>query len=167
LLHIPEEVKSNDWHWDLSPSKKPEHATFSDDNLKITKTSGGGRWNCPVIGSSPVSEFTVQIISGQSIRIGLCPIEQFKQNGYHFQLTNACFFKAYDGEVYYNGGEYKSYSSHFKVNDKLTAIITGSSIRLLKNGNDLVEAINNTVGEMYPVVELFNVGDSVMIVANP
>jgi hypothetical protein len=80
------ELKSNDWHWDLSPSKKPANATFLDDNLKITKSSGGFYCNCPVVGTSPVSEFTVQIISGQINRIGLCPIEQFKQNGSHYQL---------------------------------------------------------------------------------
>jgi hypothetical protein len=127
LLHIPEEVKLNDWQWDLSPSKEPENATFSDDNLKITKSSGGGDWNCPAIGSSPVSEFTVQIISGQSIRIGLCPIEQFKQNRYHYNLSNGCLFRAWDGGVYYNG-QSKSYSSKLKVNDKLTVIKTGTSI---------------------------------------
>jgi hypothetical protein len=167
LLHIPEEVKLNDWQWDLSPSKEPENATFSDDNLKITKSLGGGNWNCPVIGSSTVSVFTVQIISGKSILIGFCAIDQFEQNGSHYELSNVCFFDVRDGNVYYNGGQEKSYSSKLQVNGKLTAIKTGSSIRFLKNGNDLGEAINNTVGEMYPVVELGNTGDSVLIVPNP
>jgi hypothetical protein len=49
----------------------------------------------------------------------------------------------------------------------LTVIKTGSSIRFLKNGNDLGEVVNNAVGEMYPVVDLGLVGDSVMIVPNP
>jgi hypothetical protein len=46
-------------------------------------------------------------------------------------------------------------------------IKTGTSIRFLKNGNDLGEAINIAVGEMYPVVKLCDVGYSVMIVPNP
>jgi hypothetical protein len=58
LLPIPQELEFK-MKWDLSPSKKPVHATFSDENLKITKITGEDDLNCPVIGSSPVSEFTV------------------------------------------------------------------------------------------------------------
>jgi hypothetical protein len=59
LLQIATPLKSTEWHWDLSPSRKPADASFSDADLKITRT-GGGYCNCPVIGSSPVSEFTVK-----------------------------------------------------------------------------------------------------------
>jgi hypothetical protein len=167
LLQIHVDLKPNDWQWDLSPSKKPSNATFSDDNLKITKSSGGGYWNFSVIGSSAVSEFTVQIISGENIMIGFCPIDKFKQNGKIYNQTNVCCFYACNGVVYYNGGNAKSYGSKLLANDKLTAIKNGTSIRFLKNGVDLGEAINNAEGEMYPFVELFDMGASVMIVHNP
>jgi hypothetical protein len=135
--------------------------------LKVTKT-GGGYWNCPVIGSSPVSEFTVKLISGLDIMIGFCAIDEFVQNGSHHSLVkNGCFFCCHDGEVGFNEGNWKSYSSKLKINDKITAIKTGSSIRFLINGVDQGEAINNAEGDMYPVVELGNDGDSVKIVPNP
>jgi hypothetical protein len=135
--------------------------------LKITNCFRGRYYNCPVIGSSPVAEFSVQIISGRNIIIGFCVIDQFEQNGSHYKLSNVCFFDAYDGNVFCNGGQDKSYSSGLKVNDKITAIKTGSSIRFLKNGIDLGEAVNNAVGEMHhPVVEMCEVGNSVMIVPN-
>jgi hypothetical protein len=167
LMQIHVDLKPNDWQWDLSPSMKPAYATFSDDNLKITKSSGGSVFDCPVIGSSPVSEFSVQTISGVGIMIGFCPIDKFKQNGAIFNQTNVCCFDSYYCYVWYNGGQSKSYGSKFEANDKLTAIKNGTSIRFLKNGVDLGEAINNAEGEMYPFVELFNVGSSVMIVPNP
>jgi hypothetical protein len=166
LLQIPEKFKSTDWQWDLTPLRKPAHATFSDDNLKITKSSGGSVSNCPVIGSSAVSEFSVQIISGDEILIGFCPIDKFKQNGKIWNLTNVCCFYSCSGYVYYNGGQSKSYGSKLLANDKLTAIKNGTSIRFLKNGVDLGEAINNAEGEMYPYVNLSEVGASVMIVHN-
>jgi hypothetical protein len=150
--------------WDLSPSNKPVHATFSNHNLKITKISGEGDWNSPVIGSMPAPDFTIQIISGEEIMIGFCPIDKFTQNG---SLDNACCFYACHGDVYYNGGDYKSYGPKLQANDKLTAVRNGTSIKFLKNGIDLGEALNNVEGEMYPVVELRNLGDSVMIVPNP
>jgi phosphotransferase system HPr-like phosphotransfer protein len=157
--------------WDLSPSRKPVNASFSEGNLKITKT-GGYNWNCPVIGSSPVSEFTVKLISGLDIldiMIGFCSIDEFVQNGnhHHNRVKNGCFFYCYDGDVCFNEDEIKSYSSQLKVNDKITAIKTGTSIRFLINGVDQGEAINNAEGDMYPFVELCDVGDSVMIVPNP
>jgi hypothetical protein len=74
------------------------------------------------------------------------------------------YFYADNGYVFYNGGQFKSYGSLFEANDKLTAIKNGTSIRFFKNGVDLGEAINNCEGEMYPYVELFKVGSSVMIV---
>jgi hypothetical protein len=167
LLQIAAPLKSTEWHWDLSPSRKPANASFSEDNLKITRTGAGG-WNCPVIGSSPVSEFTVKLISGLNIMIGFCAIDEFVQNGNHFdQVKNGCFFCCYDGEVGFNEVNWKSYSSKLKINDKITAIKTGSSIRFLINGVDQGEAINNAEGDMYPVVELGNAGDSVKIVPNP
>jgi hypothetical protein len=89
----------------------------SEDDLKITKTGGAG-WNCPVIGSLPVSEFTVKIISGLDIMIGFCRIDEFVQNGCHFiRVKNGCFFDSDDGDVCFNGGKYKSYSSKLKIND--------------------------------------------------
>jgi hypothetical protein len=60
-------------------------------NLEITKSSGGACFNCPVIGSSPVSEFSVQIISGVHINIGFCPIDKFKQN---ISIFNQLMFAA-------------------------------------------------------------------------
>jgi hypothetical protein len=63
LLPSPQELQLKSmWEFDVSPLKKPAHATFSNDNLTITKTSGLNKWNCPVIGTSPVFEFTVQIV---------------------------------------------------------------------------------------------------------
>jgi hypothetical protein len=114
-----------------------------------------------------VSEFTIQIISGKNIMIGFCPIDQFKQNGTIFGQNNVCFFQSYSGDVYYNGALAKSYGCKLKTNDKLTAIKIGTSIRFLKNGMDLGKAINDADGEMYPIVEFCDVGDSVMIVPNP
>jgi hypothetical protein len=165
LLPIPQELEFK-MKWDLSPSKKPVYATFSDDNLKITKSSGEAYWNCPVIGSSPVSEFTVQIISGTSIIIGFCPIDNFKQKGTIYNLPKVCCFYSKNGDVWYNGVEH-TYSSKLLANDKLTSIKNGTSIRFLKNGVDLGEAINNAEAEMYTFVELGDVGSSVMIVPNP
>jgi hypothetical protein len=50
LLPSPREIKHKSmWEFDLSPLKKPAHATFSNDNLTIRKTSGGKTYNCPVI----------------------------------------------------------------------------------------------------------------------
>jgi hypothetical protein len=169
LLPMPQDLKTIEWQWDLSRSKKPVNATFSDDNWNITKSAGKEETcDCPVIGSSPVSEFTVQIISGEHITIGFCRIDQFIQNGEHFcRVKNGCFFGADDGDLWFNGGQYKPYSSQLEINDKITAIKDGTSIRFLKNGVDQGEAINNAEGEMYPVVELCYVGDSVMIVPNP
>jgi phosphotransferase system HPr-like phosphotransfer protein len=167
LLQIAAPLKSTEWHWDLSPSRKPAKASFSEDDLKMTKTSGGGFWNCPVIGSSPVSEFTVKIISGLFIFIGFCSIDEFVQKGKHFdRVKNGCFFFCYDGDVFFNEGNCKSYGSQLKINDNITAIKTGTSIRFFINGVDQGEAINNAEGDMYPLVELFEVGNSVMIVPN-
>jgi phosphotransferase system HPr-like phosphotransfer protein len=167
LLQIAAPLKSTEWHWDLSPSKKPANASFSDTDLKITKTGGGDGWNCPVIGSSPVSEFTLKFISGLNIMIGFCGIDQFVQNGTYFnRVKNGCFFYCYNGYVYSNGGRTKSYSSGLKINDKITAIKTGTSIRFYINGVDQGEAINNAEGELYPFVELGEVGCSVKIVPN-
>jgi hypothetical protein len=167
LLQIAAPLKSTEWHWDLSPSRIPANASFSEDDLKITRTGGMG-WNCPVIGSSPVSEFTLKLISGRNIMIGFCGIDQFVQNGSHFdRVKNCCFFYCYNGYVYSNGGQRKSYSSGLKINDKITAIKTGTSIRFYINGVDQGEANNNAEGDMYPVVELGNVEDSVVIVPNP
>jgi hypothetical protein len=90
LLPIPQDLQLN-MEWDVTPSKKPVNGTFSDNNLKITKITGGNDYNCPVIGSYPVSKFTVQIISGKNIMIGFSPIDQFKQNGYHYNLSNVFF----------------------------------------------------------------------------
>jgi hypothetical protein len=110
----------------------------------------------------------VKIILGQGIIIGFCAIDEFVQNGTHYnRVKNGCFFDCSDGEVCFNGGETKSYSSRLKINDKITAIKTGTSIRFYINGVDQGEAINNAEGDMYPVVELYAVGDSVMIVPNP
>jgi hypothetical protein len=36
LLQIASPSKSTEWHWDLSPSRKPFYASFSEDDLKIT-----------------------------------------------------------------------------------------------------------------------------------
>jgi hypothetical protein len=164
-LQIAAPLKSTEWHWDLSPSRKPANSLFSDVDLKIKKI--GGFWNCPVIASSPVSQFTVKLISGLDIMIGFCAIDEFVQNGSHYdRVKNGCFFYCYSGNVYFNGGKTKSYSSKLKINDKITAIKTGSSIRFLINGVDQGEAINNAEGDMYPVVELGSVGDYVMIVPN-
>jgi hypothetical protein len=166
-LQIAAPLKSTEWHWDLSPSRKPAKASFSDADLKMTKTSGEDEWVCPVIGSSPVSEFSVRIISGLCMMIGFCGIDEFVQNGTHYnRVKNGCFFSCYNGYVYSNGGRTKSYSSGLKINDKITAIKTGTSIRFLINGVDQGEAINNAVGDIYPVVELGDVGDSVKIVPN-
>jgi hypothetical protein len=168
LLQIAAPLKSTEWHWDLSPSRKPVNASFSDADLKIRKISAGGAWNCLVIGSSPLSEFTVEIISGLCILIGFCAIDAFVQNGSHYnRVKNCCFFHRYDGDVWFNEGNWKSYSSGLKINDKITAIKNGTSIRFLINGVDQGEAINNAVGDMYPFVELGSVGDAVMIVSNP
>jgi hypothetical protein len=79
-----------------------------------------------------------------------------------YNLTNVCCFYPFDRYVWYNGDEH--YSSKLLANDKLKAIKNGIFIRFLKNGDDLGEAINNAEGEMYPYVELFKVGSSVMIV---
>jgi hypothetical protein len=167
LLQIASPSKSTEWHWDLSPSRKPANASFSEDDMKVRKDSGGGYWNCPVIGSSPVSEFTVKIISGLGMMIGFCGIDEFLQNGFHYdRVKNGCFFYSYHGNVWFNGGQNKPYSSKLKINDKITAIKTGTSIRFLINGVDQGEAINNAEGDMYPFVELCDVGDSVKIVPN-
>jgi hypothetical protein len=100
--------------------------------------------------------------------IGFCGIDQFVQNGTYFnRVKNGCFFYCYNGYVCSNGGQRKSYSSGLKINDKITAIKTGTSIRFLINGVDQGEAINNAEGDMYPLVELVDAGDSVMIVPNP
>jgi hypothetical protein len=117
------------------------------------------------MGSSPVSEFTVEIISGLHIMIGFCAIDEFIQNGSHFnRVKNGC---CYNGYVWYDGGKSKCYSFELKINDKITAIKTGTSIRFLINGVDQGEAINNTEGDMYyPFVELVVPGTSVMIVPN-
>jgi hypothetical protein len=153
--------------WDLSPSLKPLYATFTENNFQITKSSGISSYNCPVISASPTSEFTVQIISGKDIAIGFCPLSQFMQNGSHFYIVkNYCYFCS-GGSIYYNRGQYKRYGSSLKVDDRLTAVKNGTSIRFLKNGVDLGEAINTAEGEMHAVVELYEVGDSVMIVPNP
>jgi hypothetical protein len=61
----------------------------------------------------------------------------------------------------------KRYSAGLKVGDTVTVIKNGPSIRFLINGEDQGEAINNAEGEMYPVVESWRTGDSVMIVPNP
>jgi hypothetical protein len=168
LLQIAAPLKSTEWHWDLSPSRKPANASFSDADLKIRKTGGGDGWNCPVIGSSPVSEFTVKLISGPDIMIGFCAIDEFVQNASHFdRVKNGCFFQCCSGSVWFNGSRTKSYSSGLKVNDKITAIKTGTSIRFYINGVDQGEAINNAEGDMYPLVELYIVGESVKIVPNP
>jgi hypothetical protein len=166
LLQIAAPLKSTEWHWDSSPTKKSANSSFSEDDLKITNTQGGASWNCPLIGSSPVSEFTVESISGHCIFIGFCGIDQFVQNGkHHDRVKNGCFFNCSNGDVRFNGGKTKSYSSKLKINDKITAITTGTSIRFLINGVDQGEAIYNAEGDMYPVVELGNLGDSVLAIA--
>jgi hypothetical protein len=99
--------------------------------------------------------------------IGFCAIDEFVQNGSHYdRVKNGCFFYC-NGFVRFDGGDRKSYGSGLRINDKLTAIKTGTSIRFLINGVDQGEAINNAEGDMYPFVELNKVGDSVMIVPNP
>jgi hypothetical protein len=168
MLQIAAPLKSIEWHWDLSPTKKPANASFSEDGLKIRKDSEGGWWDCPVIGSSPVSEFSVIIISGLNMMIGFYGIDQFVQNGYHFdRVKNGCFINCFNGHVWFNGGKKMPYCSKLKKDDKITTIKTGTSIRFLINGVDQGEAINNAEGDMYPVVDLGAVGDSVMIVPNP
>jgi hypothetical protein len=169
LLPSPQELQLNSmWEFDLSPLNNPDNATFSNDNLTITKQSGVNNWNCPVIGTSPESEFTVQIISGFNISIGFCPIDQFVQNGCHWnRATNSCLFGCASGYIYNHPNQPKPYGSGLKLNDKLTVIKNGSSIRFLVNGIDQGEAVNNAPGEMYPFVELCAVGSSVKIVPNP
>jgi hypothetical protein len=170
LLPSPREIQLKSmWEFDLSPLKKPTHATFSNDNLTITKTSGGNTWNCPMIGTSPESDFTVQIILCGTILFGFCPIDQFVQNGCHLnRATNSCLFGGCaSGNIFNHPNHPKPYSSRPKPNDKLTAIKNGSSIRFLVNGIDQGEAVNNAPDEMYPFVEMWAVGSSVMIVPNP
>jgi hypothetical protein len=172
LLPSPRELQLKSmWEFDLSPLKKPAHATFSNDNLTITKKSGGFNYICPVIGTLSVSQFTVQIISGDGVFgvfIGFCPIDQFVQNGRHSdRATNSCLFGCTTGDIYNHPNQSKHYGSGLKLNDKLTAIKNGSSIRFLVNGIDQGEAVNNAPDEMYPFVEMYDVGDSVMIVPNP
>jgi hypothetical protein len=168
LLPFPKELKPGFlWEFDLSPSMKPEYATFSNGNRTITKTSGLNDYNCPVIGTLPVSEFTVQINSCENIMIGFCPIDQFVQNGIHWnRAKNSTFFYTRVGYFIYNAIQCKTYSQ-LKVNDTFTAIITGSFIRFLVNGVEQGDPIIHSGGEMYPVIELYDVGDSVMIVPNP
>jgi hypothetical protein len=169
LLPSPRDViLKSMWEFDLSPLTKPAHASFSNDNLMIRKTSGLENWNCPVIGTSPVSHFTVQIIAGEKILIGFCPIDEFVQNGCHWnRATSSCLFYSFDGNIYNHPNEHKRYSAELKLNDKLTAIKNGSSIRFLVNGIDQGEAVNNAPDEMYyPLVALRHVGSSVMIVPN-
>jgi hypothetical protein len=166
LLPIPIELKPAELEWDSSILKKAIHASFSDDNLKITKISGKDLCNFPVIGSITVSEFTVEYISGGCVMIGLCPINQFLQNGASTEGQNVCTFSSNTGYIIYNGSRFKTSSSELKVNDKLTVIKNGPSIRFLKNGVDVGVDINNAPREMYPLVQLVDVGSSVMIVRN-
>jgi hypothetical protein len=171
LLPIPNELNLIELKWDLSTSKLPTNATFSENNLTITKTSGGDDWNCPVIASTPMTEFTVKITSQlqcHHIMIGFCPSLQFVQNkGHCIRDKNICMLYSHSGNIYYDLGKDKPYSSPLKVNDSLTAIKNGSFIRFLKNGIDLGIAIDNALPEMYPIVELYSVGASVTIVQNP
>jgi hypothetical protein len=155
------------FQWNLSPTKKPINATFSDHNQIVTKTSGIASYNCPVIGTEPVPEFTIQLISGKDVAIGFIPLEQFVQNECHFYIVKDYCYFCCSGCVYYNRGQYKRYGSRLNIGDRLTAMVNGSSIRFLKNGKDLGEAINSSKGKLYPVVELYQIGDSVMIVPNP
>jgi hypothetical protein len=170
LLPIPEDLKPiMQWKFDLSASKKPKYASFSNGNLTIKKMAGAVRvscYNCPVIGTSPVSVFTVQIVTNGHYLIGFCPIDQFVQNGTD-KARDSCLFQSSTGKVWKYPNKAKPYSSALHVNDKITGIKCGSSIRFLVNGIDQGEAVNNAPDEMYPIVELFDVGSSVMIVPNP
>jgi hypothetical protein len=102
--------------------------------------------------------------------IGFCGIDQFVQNGSYFnRVKNGCFYYCRYGDVYFysNGRKTKLYRSKPKINDKITAIKTGSYIRFYINGVDQGGAIINAEGELYPFVGLYEVGDSVKIVPNP
>jgi hypothetical protein len=64
----------------------------------ITKSLGGGHWNCPEM--APIQVQIMPGLIGKHTMIGFCPIGQFKRDGTHYQLSNVCFFYGYTGDVF-------------------------------------------------------------------
>ena len=124
MLVVPKPPKAA-WAWD--ETKKPNHATISEDGLKFTKSGGGSDWNCTVVSTEPIDRYTVKIDNrgggSGNIMIGLVTGEDINPNGSNYTKRNVWYFYIYNGSLYGNATKSGSgYASAMMDNEYLTVV---------------------------------------------
>ena len=171
-INLPEELcdpPQPSLIWD--PTKKSDNATYSENGLKVTKTSGDFDWNCGVIGNVKVDKYSVKIekkLPRGGIGIGFTAGKVWKPNGENCK-ENGWFIAARNGTLYGIGGfENKAYTNEIIENDIVTVIRDGTTIRFAINGIDKGIAYENVPNEpLYPALDLGDLNVSLSIVPNP
>ena len=169
-INLPEELcdpPQPSLIWD--PTKKSDNATYSENGLKVTKTSGDKKWNCGVIGNVKVDKYSVKIEKRENgcINIGFTTGEVWEPNGENYRENG--WFLATKGKLFGIGGIIsKVYTDQLQENDIVTVIRDGTAIRFAINGIDKGIAFENVPNEpLYPALDLYDLNNSLSIVPNP
>jgi hypothetical protein len=160
-----ESVKSLDGKLEWDPSKTSKNVKISDNGLSL-HFLGSGTLVGSSIGSNRLSEYTIQIGRLQhgkipELWIGFCGDHSTNDNSRCIFMPSCFFVKiGKDGSIlnhdviYNNANEYQSNLKRIVYDDCITAQKQGTTIRFLRNREDLGIVLKNVPEEdLFPFLE--------------
>ena len=156
--------------WNITPAYLPADHQVTEDGRLLTKTGGIGAHKTSITAMPVATEVLFTIVADPSgsnlVMLGMATLGSFRLNQHIYNQAGAYMLYCQDGALFGSGKSYTAYAQKVTVGSTVRCVrdLAAGTISFVVNGvNKGVAFTDVPPGDLYAVVDLYYVGESVRL----